>query len=146
MNAKTPAPSFDTEQRARLASLADVLMPAGEGLPAPSDIEVQGLWLDQAVAALPAMAEALPAVLAMPGSPSEVIQRLQAEQPQVFVAFSFLVSGAYLMHPHVRHALGYEGPAVQPNPPLEGETEYYLEDGLLDPVIARGPIYRAIPK
>jgi hypothetical protein len=146
MNDTTSNPPLSNGQRERLAALADALMPAGEGLPAPSEVDVCGRWLDVALATVPMMAPALSAALEVAGSPAEVIERLRAEQPAVFIAFSFALSGAYLMHPRVRHALGYEGPAVQPKPVLEGEAEYFLEDGLLEPVIDRGPIYRRVPE
>jgi hypothetical protein len=51
------------------------------------------------------------------------------------------VPGAYFLNPDVRRAIGYEGQtgrAIDPHPD-------YLDDGLLDAVIARGPIYRPTP-
>jgi hypothetical protein len=138
-------PPLDEAQRARLAALADALMPEGDGLPAPSAIGVHGDWIDRALAAVPMMDPVLRAVLDAPGEPALVLEQLELQEPGSFSAFAFLVSGAYFMHPRVRQALGYPGLAVEANPPLEGEAEFYLEDGLLDPVVARGPVYRAVP-
>jgi hypothetical protein len=139
------SPLNDT-QRERLAALADVLMPAGAGLPAASEVDVHHDWIDRAMDAVPMMAPAIHAAVNTPGEPVEAIEQLSQQQPEVFMAFTFLMSGAYFMHPRVRQALGYEGLSVEPNPPLEGEAEYYLEDGLLEPVLARGPIYRQVPE
>lgn len=132
-------------ERSRLAALADVLMPGGSGLPAASEVDIHRSWIDQALAATPMMAGAVRLALEMPGEPAEVVETLREKEPGAFMAFTFVLSGAYFMHPRVRQALGYEGQAVPENPPLEGEAEYYLEDGLLDPVLARGPIYREVP-
>lgn len=146
MNARISPKRLDEVQRERLSSLADALMPAGEGLPAPSEVDMHRDWIDQAMDAVPMMAPAIHAALELPGEPAEAIEQLRRDQPDVFMAFTFVLSGAYFMHPRVRKALGYEGLAVEPNPPLEGEAEYYLEDGLLEPVVARGPIYRQVPE
>lgn len=145
MNTPSVQPALDGAQRARLAELADTLMPAGDGLPAPSAVGIHGEWIDRALDSVPMMAPALRAVLDTPGEPATLLEQLQQREPGSFMAFAFLVSGAYLMHPRVRQALGYRGLAVEANPPLEGEAEFYLEDGLLDPVLARGSIYRAVP-
>ncbi len=145
MNTATRLIRLDDAQRERLAKLADVLMPAGAGLPAASEVDVHHSWIDQALDAVPMMAPAIHIALEIPGEPAEAIERLQ-QQPDVFMAFTFILSGAYFMHPRVRQALGYQGQAVEPNPPLEGEADYYLEDGLLDLVLARGPIYRQVPE
>ena len=146
MNASTPMSHFDDAQRERLARLVDVLMPAGAGLPAASEVDVHLDWIDQALDAVPMMVPAVQVALEAPGEPEEVIERLRQQQPDVFMAFTFVLSGAYFMHPRIRQALGYQGLAVQENPPLEGEADYYLEDGLVDPVLARGPIYRQVPE
>ena len=137
--------SLNDSQRARLAALADELMPAGAGLPAASEVDVHLTWIDQALEAVPMMRDAVRFAIDMPGEPAAAVAALRQEHPEAFMAFTFVLSGAYFMHPKVRLALGYEGLVVEANPPLEGEADYYLEDGLLDPVLARGPIYRQVP-
>lgn len=137
---------LNERQRERLAAMADVLMPAGEGLPAASEVDVHRTWIDQALDAVPMMADAVRFAIELPGEPAEAVETLRERHPEAFITFTFVLSGAYFMHPKVRRALGYEGLAVEPNPPLEGESEYYLEeDDLLAPVLARGPIYRQVP-
>ncbi len=136
---------LDDAQRERLAALADVLMPAGAGMPAASEVDIHKSWIDQALDAVPMMAGAVQLALETPGEPEQAVEHLREQQPDVFMAFTLVLSGAYFMHPRVRKELGYQGLAVEPNPPLEGEAEYYLEDDLLAPVIARGPFYRSVP-
>ena len=139
------SPLNDT-QRERLAALADVLMPAGAGLPAASEVDIHLQWIDLALDVVPMMAPAVHLALEIPGEPADALEQLRQQHPEVFMAFTFILSGAYFMHPRVRLELGYQGLAVEPNPPLEGEAEYYLEGGLLELVLARGPIYRKVPE
>jgi hypothetical protein len=53
-----------------------------------------------------------------------------------------VVTAAYFMNPEVRQAVGYTG---QGPLPLDPRVDY-MEDGLLESVIKRGPIYRPTPK
>lgn len=145
MNAPEQQIALDSTARQRIAALADTLMPGGDGLPLPSEIDIHHHWLDEALAAAPALAESLRVALDVDDSPAGVVDKLRTSEPEVFMTLSFVLSGAYFMHPTVRKALGYDGQAISENPPLEGEAEYYLEDGLLDPVITRGRIYRPTP-
>jgi hypothetical protein len=85
------------------------------------------------------------AVVAQEGEPQAVLDRLRRADAQAFGDFSFVVAGAYLIHPRVRKLLGYPAGAPAKNPALEGEAESYLEDGILDAVTDRGPIYRPTP-
>lgn len=145
MNASDPQIKLDLTDRDRIAAIADTLMPGGDGLPLPSEIDIQHHWIDEALAAAPALAGSLSFVLGVDASPADIVEDLRSNEPEVFMALTFLLSGAYFLHPTVRKALGYEGQAIPETPPLEGEAEYFLEDGLLEPVIARGRIYRPTP-
>ncbi|HEX2045645.1 MAG TPA: hypothetical protein VHF23_08470, partial [Gaiellaceae bacterium] len=50
--------------RETFAALADVLIPGGAGLPAASDVDVGGRWLDRALGARPDLEATLERVLA----------------------------------------------------------------------------------
>jgi len=128
--------------RDRLAALADVLIPGGSGLPAASAADATGRWINRVLAAHGGLAEALGAVVALPGEPAAVLSELRRDRPGLFETFTFAVAAAYYMNPAVRNALGYPGIAPRPVPVAEGETEFYLEDDILGPVVQRGPIYR----
>ena len=56
--------TFDEDERAILASLADVLIPAGDGFPSASEAGVAGEGLDQVLAFRPDLATALKSILA----------------------------------------------------------------------------------
>ncbi|MEV1289085.1 hypothetical protein [Micromonospora sp. NPDC049679] len=130
--------------RARLAALADVLIPGGSGLPSASEADVAGQWINRALAANGDLAGAVTQVLATPGAPDEVLSDLRLSHPDVFERFAFAVAGAYFMNPAVRDALGYPGIAPRRLPAADGEAEYFLEDDVLAPVVDRGSIYRRV--
>ncbi len=75
--------------------------------------------------------------------PETRLAQLRGDDPAALETLVLLVTGAYYMHPKVRKLIGYPGQKATPEYP--DEAEYYLSDGLLDPVLARGPIYRPTP-
>ena len=137
---------LDSQQRDRLSQLATVLIAGGDGFPTPSEIGLQNEWIDRVITAWPAITDVVTMVVMTEGDPTEVIESLQNDQPAVFTGFALAVSAAYLMHPKVRSLLGYSGQALKEEPPADGEWEYYLEDGILQPVLDRGPFLRPVPE
>lgn len=141
----TTSIALDDAQRATLAAFADVLVPAALGMPSASEVDVPGEWADRVLAVRPDLGPTVLRVLdASEGAdPVDVLQRLNDEDPEGIGALGTLVTGAYYLHPRVREILGYPG---QLNAPVEeGESDYYLRDGILDPVRKRGPVYRPTP-
>ncbi len=136
--------SFDPDQRAVLAGLADVLIPAGDGMPAASAAGAAGQGLDQVLAAVPALGAGLADVLARAKGrdPAEFVAGLARTDPAAYGILTEVVTAAYFMNPDVRQAVGYTG---QGPTPLDPRVDY-MEDGLLESVIKRGPIYRPTPK
>ena len=134
---------LDDGLRPALARIADILIPGGEGMPAASDADVQGKWIDRALATLPELEPEFSRLLAEAATaePEEALRRLRAE-PGSFALLTLFVSGSYVMNPRVRRLLGYPGAAPAGNPAFPDESDYYLEGGLLDAVLARGPVYR----
>jgi len=133
------------EQTASLRQLGDALAPASETMPSFSEADKSGRFLLRAFEALPHLAPL--AIAAADGlgdtDPREYLERLSVEQSEMFSALHSTVVGAYLINRRVWRRLGY--PGRKPTPVLDDEAEFYLEGGLLDPVIARGPIYRPTP-
>lgn len=134
-----------SEQRAVLAALADALLPAADGMPAASEVDVPGKWMDRALRARPDLEPELLRVLdgGSQPDPENRLAQLRGDDPAALETLVLLVTGAYYMHPRVRKLIGYPGQKATPEYP--DEAEYYLSDGLLDPVLARGPIYRPTP-
>jgi hypothetical protein len=136
--------NFDPRQRAVLAGLADVLIPAGDGMPSASAAAVAEEGLNQVLAAVPSLEASLTDVLARAKGrePAEVIASLARTDPSAYGILTEVVTAAYFMNPDVRQAVGYTG---QGPSPLDPRVDY-MEDGLLESVIKRGPIYRPTPK
>lgn len=132
--------SFDAGERATLAALADVLIPAGAGFPSASEAGVAAEGLDKVLAVRPDLADGLRALLkaARGRAPAEFVKGLP---PEEFGILAELVPGAYFMNPAVLAKLGYAGQtprAIDPRPD-------WLDEGLLQSVIDRGRIYRPTP-
>jgi hypothetical protein len=131
--------------RRRFASFADALIPGGAGLPSASAADVHGIWVDRMLACRPDMADTIMTIIQTTNEPKEELKRLQASEPARFEEFASAVANAYFLNPEVRKLFGYPGHAPQRKKAKPGEAEEYLRDGLLDPVIQRGPIYRPAP-
>jgi len=135
--------TFNFDERAMLDHLADVLIPAGDGFPSASAADVAGQWLDRVLKARPDLAAALKDLLSKAANrqPSEFVAELRASDAAGFGVLAEFAAGAYFMNPSVRRALGYAGQDARPIDPHPD----YLDDGLLQSVIDRGPIYRPTP-
>lgn len=135
--------TFDATERSTLAGLADALIPASAGFLSASQAGVADEGLDQVLAVRPDLARPLKEVLqsSIGRNPAEVVALLQNENAASFGALAEAVAGAYFMNPQVRSAIGYHGQA----PRLIDSRPDYLDDGLLQSVIDRGPIYRHTP-
>lgn len=135
--------NLDDSAREALAGLADILIPAGEDMPSASQADVAGSGLDMVLAARPDLADALNDILdkSRDREPAEVVADLQANHETAFGVLTEIVPGAYFMNAVVRQAIGYAGQGPQPIDPRPD----YMEDGLLESVIRRGPVYRPTP-
>ena len=136
------ATTLDARQRETLRALGDVLIPAAGELPSWSAADPNDKWLEKALAARPDLVPLLVELLdaANGRDPEEEAQRLHAEEPDVFRALAAIVSGAYYMNLKIRKRIGFPGQGKRP--PFSDEAEYDLRDGLLDPVIERGPVHQ----
>jgi hypothetical protein len=134
--------ALEPAAREAFGALADVLLPATDDLPAPTSIDVQGRWLDRVLAARPDLAEPLAAILAAAQGIDAATEarRLHADDPEAFAVLSLAVTGAYYLSPTVRRRIGYPGQKSDPAP--DDEAGYWLRDGILEPVAARGPRWR----
>lgn len=136
--------TFDQDERALLARLADVLIPAVDGNLSASQAGVAGEGLDQVLIARPDLAPGLKDLLtkARGREPHECVADLRQNDLAGFGVLTEIVPAAYFLNAAVQHSIGYagQGPrAIDPHPD-------YLDDGLLDSVIRRGPVYRPTPK
>ena len=139
------ATTLDAGQRETLYALGDVLIPASGEHALRERGRPQGQVARKGARGAPRpLADARRA--SRPGprrGPGREARRLHEEEPDAFSALSQIVSGAYYMNLKVRKRIGYPGQGNRK--PFEDEADYDLRDGLLDPVIDRGPIHKQPP-
>ena len=129
--------------RAQLAAIADQLIPAGSGMPSASEAEVHGRFLDEVLAARPDLAAPLEATLESVAGLAPGAAIAQLRDTDGWDVLTTVVPGAYFLNPETRAALGYPGLERRPIDPDAAPD--YEDDGLLQSVIERGPVYRATP-
>jgi hypothetical protein len=133
--------------RERLARVADGLIPEANGMPAPSDVDIGGRQLDIVLASRPDLAESLRRALAGAAGVDDAIawvEELRADDPDAYDALVTAVVAGYYMHPQVMRLLGYPGQVPQ-EVSVDGYPDY-VDEGLLERVYERGPIYRPTPE
>jgi hypothetical protein len=131
------------ELRGRLRAFADALIPAAHGMPAASEVGVADAQLDLVLAARPDLLEPVLRALALadPEDPEGSLAAIHEADAAAHDALLLAVVAGYYMHPRVRELLDYDGQV-----PVEVRREIipnYVEEGLLEPVLERGPIFRA---
>jgi hypothetical protein len=132
-------------QRDRLRAFADVLIPAAHDMPAASEVGVADRQLDLVLAARPDLAEPLARALERvdPADHEGSLARLGDDDRAAHEALLLTVVGGYYIDRDVRRRLGYTGQV-----PVEVRPEIipnYVEEGLIEPLLERGPIYRPVP-
>jgi hypothetical protein len=137
----------EPELRKRLALVADGLIPEADGMPAPSGIDIGGRQLDVVLASRPDLEDGVRRALEGAAEVMDAIawvEELRARDPEGYDALVTAIVAGYYMHPEVMRLLGYPGQvpqevSVDPYPA-------YVDEGLLERVYERGPIYRPTPE
>jgi hypothetical protein len=135
------AATLTAEERATLAAIADRLIPAAHGMPSAADI-VTDERLRFVLNARPDLAE--PLGTALRGDlGDDVGARLDAlgrDHPSALGALQLVIVAGYYTDKTVRELIGYPGQVALSL--RSWELPAYLEEGLIDAVLARGPIWR----
>lgn len=136
---------IDDALRDRLRVFADVLIPAAHDMPAASEVGVADRQLDIVLGARPDLAEPLARAVERvdPADHEGTLARMREEDHAAHEALLLTVVGGYYIDRDVRRRLGYTGQV-----PVEVRPEIipnYVEEGLVEPLLARGPIYRPVP-
>ena len=134
------APVLDDRERATFAGIADHLIPAVDGMPSAAEVVDDGR-LAFVLRARPDLADPLKAALREELG-ADVSARLAklADEPTNLSALQLSIVGGYYTDERVRELIGYPGQMA-----LELRSwEYpaYLEEGLIDAVLARGAVWR----
>jgi choline dehydrogenase-like flavoprotein len=125
--------TLGTALRQRFERLADALIPAGDVMPAPSDIGIGGVLLDRVLRVRPDLAEPLLAVLGEATDEPDVALSALENDPAGARTLRYVVAAAYYLSDDVRSLLGYPGTVARP----VGRFDYpeYLAEGLLDHLV-----------
>ncbi|GAA3974705.1 hypothetical protein GCM10023085_66510 [Actinomadura viridis] len=133
------------EARERLGRVADALIHAGSGLPSGAEAGVHTALLDAVAKArpdlIPTLLDALDALGPEPGLAE--VERLAERDPRLHGVLTLVVAGGYLMSPDVAARLRYpfqEAKIVDPR-----DIAAVVDEGLLDQVAERPPLYRLPP-
>jgi hypothetical protein len=136
---------IDDAHRDRLRAFASVLIPEAHGMPSAGDVGVADGQLDRVLAVRDDLAAPLLRAIAQldPDDHEGTLERLQRDDAEAHDALLLVIVGGYYIDPDVRRRLGYDGqvptevrPEIIPN---------YVEEGLIEPLLARGPVYREVP-
>ncbi len=135
----------DDALRDRLRAFADVLIPAAHDMPAASDVGVADRQLELVLRARPDLSEPLARALERvdPADHEGSLAQLREQDLPAHDALLLAVVGGYYIDRDVRRRLGYTGQV-----PVEVRAEIipnYVEEGLIEPLLARGPVYRSVP-
>lgn len=131
----------------RLTALADVMLPAAHGMPAVSDVKGVESHLAQVLSWRDDLRQPLVRAVDALDPSSFTTDRLVAlhgEDEDAYVALTTAVAACYYLSPVVRELIGYPGQVAKTYDPY-AYTEWVAE-GLLDPVVERGPIWREAPE
>jgi hypothetical protein len=134
--------AVDAGTRDRLREIADVLIPAAHGMPSAGEVGVADRQLDRVLGARPDLVAPLARAVADfdTGDHDGSLEALAARDREAHDALLLVVAGGYYIDPGVRRLLDYDG-----QQPVEVRPEIipnYVEEGLIEPLLARGPIYR----
>ena len=142
----TAADSSTVVDVARLEELADVMLPAAHGMPSASEVEAVTSHLEEVLGWRDDLRQPLIDALAALDPATFTVERLSAflaEDVGSYTALTTVVAACYYLSPVVRDTIGYPGQVAKTYDPF-AYTEWVAE-GLLDPVVERGPIWREAP-
>lgn len=140
-------PRITPARRARLAALAEVMLPGSAQMPSAGAVDLAGGLLDRVLGHRPDLVEGLIRAVDALGDGAFSLDRLAAflvDDPDAYAALTTAVAGAYYLAGEVKASIGYPGQVPRTYDPYAYVE--WVEEGLLDPVVARGPIYRDPPR
>jgi hypothetical protein len=132
---------FDADRLMTLARIADRLIPEAHGMPSAAEV-VDAQRLAFVLNARPDLRGPLMASLRseLAPDPDERLAALSKDEPDNLAALQLVIVGAYYTDKHVRELIGYNGQeAIEVKSWLMPQ---YLEEGLIDRVLERGPVWR----
>ena len=128
-------------ERATLAAVADTLIPAAHGMPSAADV-LTDERLRFVLTARPDLLEAIRRAVhaGLGDDPQGRLDRLGRDDPGALGALQLAIVAGYYTDRQVRELIGYPGQEALTI--RTWELPAYLEEGLIDAVLARGPVWR----
>ena len=136
-----PLAGLDADSRTTFVAIADHLVPAAHGMPSAAEV-VTDDRLRFVLRARPDLVEPFAAALRpeLGDDPQVRIDALGRDEPATLAALQLVLVGGYYTDKRVRDLIGYPGQlAIEVR---SGVYPPYLEEGLIDAVLARGPVWR----
>jgi hypothetical protein len=132
---------LDADRRALFAAVADHLIPAAHGMPSAGDV-VGEARIRFVLGARPDLAEPLRGSLRpdLGADPAARLAALERDEPDQHAALIQAVVFGYYTDADVRERLGYPGQVAKQL--YSWQYPEYLAEGLIDKVIARGPVWK----
>lgn len=139
--ATDPLAGFDPQRMAVFAAVADHLIPDAHGMPSAGAV-VDATRLRFVLGARPDLTEPLRAALRpeLGDDPAARLAVIERDEPEHHGALVLAVVGGYYTDRDVRDRLGY--PGQQAKQLYSWKYPEYMEEGLIDKVLARGPVWR----
>jgi hypothetical protein len=136
-----PLRAIDEDRRATFAVVADHLIPEAHGMPSAGVVVGEGR-LRFVLNARPDLVDPLRAALRpeLGGDPAARLTALERDEPDHRAALLLAVVGGYYTDRDVRERLGYPGQVAKTI--YSWQLPTYIDEGLTDQVLARGPIWR----
>jgi hypothetical protein len=139
--APDPMAPLDAGRRASFAAVAGMLIPDAHGMPSAADV-VGEARLRFVLTARPDLAAPLAEAL-RPGlgdDPATRLAVLERDEPEHHAALVSTVVFGYYTDARVRDLLGYPGQVAKTL--YSWKVPDFIEEGLTDAVLARGPVWR----
>ena len=133
------------EDYRRLELITGLLLPGDATAPAAADLPELRALLARAISAVGGEASTVEEALTLlPLEPTwESLEELDATRPEIFEALAAVTAGAYFMAPTALDAIGYpHGPRKRSS---DDRVVAELETGILEPVLQRSGMVRAVP-
>ena len=133
--------TLSPDERATFAAIADHLIPAAHGMPSAADVLGEDR-LRFVLNARPDLVDPLRAALRreLGDDVGARLDGLGRDDPTVLGALQLVIVAGYYTDRKVRDLIGYPGQMALDI--RSWEYPAYLEEGLIDAVLARGPVWR----
>jgi hypothetical protein len=136
-----PLEAFGADDRATFAAVADRLIPAAHGMPSAGDV-VGDERLRFVLNARPDLVDAVRAALRpeLGDDPQARLDALGRDEPANLGALQLAIVAGYYTDADVRARIGYPGQEALTL--RSWDVPAYIDEGLIDAVLARGPVWR----